>query len=102
MIHVANLYAGRATKPDDLFAMADPVGPENERVWAKMKANTSCTIVCAWGADRRAIQQGERFLDFMAGRDLYCLGMTKYGHPKHPLYLRADALIEPFVLGELR
>lgn len=97
MIHVANLYAGRATRPDDLFAMEDPEGPENRRVWEKLKSS-SATIVCAWGAERRAVKQGEDFIEAMRGKDLFCLGMTKEGHPRHPLYLKRDAQIEPFVL----
>ena len=97
MLHVANLYAGRATKPSDLYKMGDPVGPENERVWSKIKkhAEDNVAIVCAWGADRRARIQAQRFLNFMDGRALHCLGTTKDGSPKHPLYLKSDA---PLVL----
>lgn len=98
MIHVANLFAGRATKPDDLFSMEDPEGPSNQRVWEKLKAS-SATIICAWGADRRAQAQAEKFIRFMSGRDLHCLGMTKDGHPRHPLYLKKDTPIEPFILA---
>jgi len=99
MIHVANLYAGRATKPNDLFSMDDPEGPENLRVWEKIKTSNA-TLICAWGADRRAKHQSKKFIDFMSGRDLHCLGITKDGHPKHPLYLKADTQIEPFILAQ--
>src|SRR6185369_17379869 len=30
ILEVVNLYAYRATRPRDMFAAADPVGPENE------------------------------------------------------------------------
>lgn len=95
MIHVANLYTGRATKPDDLFRMADPAGPECERVWSKMKAS-SADIICAWGADKRAKSQASKFLAYFSGRELYCLGTTKDGSPKHPLYLPNDTKMQPF------
>lgn len=93
MVHVANLYAGRATKPSALFEMDDPVGSENTHVWGTIRAS-SATIVCAWGAEKRAKDQAARFLKFMEGRELHCLGLTKDGHPKHPLYLKADTPIE--------
>jgi hypothetical protein len=96
-ICVMNLFAGRATKPDALFRMSDPEGPENDQHWSALKASDAM-IICAWGADKRAIPQGEKFIAAMRGRDLHCLGMSKDGHPRHPLYLKADTPVEPFIL----
>lgn len=28
---------------------------------------------------------------------LLCLGRTKHGHPRHPLYVRSDAVLVPLV-----
>ena len=97
-ICVMNLFAGRATNPDDLFKMADPEGPYNSEHWKALKAS-SAKIICAWGADKRAVTQSKKFLDVMRGRDMYCLGLSKDGHPRHPLYLRADTPVQPFQLG---
>ncbi|WP_084398329.1 DUF1643 domain-containing protein [Henriciella aquimarina] len=96
-ICVMNLFAGRATKPSDLFKMDDPEGPDNREHWQALK-KSSATIICAWGADRRAIPQAEKFIAFMEGRDLHCLGMSKDGHPRHPLYLKSETPVEPFIL----
>ena len=30
------------------------------------------------------------------GQNIQCLGVTKQGHPKHPLYLKADTVPVPF------
>ena len=30
------------------------------------------------------------------GQNIQCLGVTKEGHPKHPLYLKADTVPVPF------
>ena len=30
------------------------------------------------------------------GQDIQCLGVTKQGYPKHPLYLKADTKPLPF------
>ena len=92
---VMNLYAGRATKPDDLFSMRDPVGPDNERYWRALRESSS-DIVCAWGADKRAYDQARTFLEFMGDRELFCLGISKQGCPRHPLYLRADSKMIPY------
>lgn len=94
-ICVMNLFAGRATKPDDLFKMTDSEGPDNHSHWLALKSS-SATIVCAWGADKRAVLQAERFMSLMSGRDLHCLGTSKDGQPRHPLYLRSDTGLEPF------
>lgn len=96
-ICVMNLFAGRATKPDDLFKMIDPEGPDNYNHWRALKSS-SATIICAWGADKRAVPQAEKFISAMRGRDLHCLGMSKDGHPRHPLYLKAETPVEPFIL----
>lgn len=94
-MHVINLFAGRATKPADLFRMDDPEGPENRRVWNAV-ASSRHTIVCGWGAAPSAQRQAEAFVETMGERPLYCLGLTKDGHPRHPLYLRNDASLQPF------
>ena len=95
---VMNLFAGRATKPDDLFKMSDPEGPENREHWQALK-ESSATIVCAWGSDRRAVPQAEKFLEVMRGRELHCLGVSKDYRPRHPLYLKADVPLQSFKQG---
>lgn len=92
---VVNLFAGRATKPDDLFRMDDPVGPRNEQAWESTLTGNEI-LIAAWGADKRAKRAGYRFRAWarMWGRDLYCLGKTQAGAPRHPLYVRADAALE--------
>lgn len=94
---VVNLFAGRATKPDDLFAMEDPVGPRNQNAWEESLDGNEL-IVAAWGADQRAKRAGDRFRAWarMWGRELYCLGRTKAGAPRHPLYVKADQPLERF------
>lgn len=91
-IAVINLYAGRATKPADLWKMAFPHGGDNHHHWGLWLQDASNTVVCAWGANAKDWDEGE-FYRFAGGLgvDLYCLGKTKDGKPKHPLYLPGDA-----------
>jgi hypothetical protein len=47
--------------------------------------------VCAWGSNAR-LERANRVASIMrnAGARLWCLGTTKDGSPRHPLYVRAD------------
>lgn len=92
---VTNIFAFRATDPREMRAQADPVGPENDRAildsvdWA---AGPRAQVVCAWGTHGAHLDRGaavERLLRG-TGRELFHLGLTKAGAPKHPLYIGYD------------
>ncbi len=95
---VVNLYAFRATNPDDLHDAEDPVGPDNVKYIEMAFAQTSLAIA-AWGEGIPKIRAGmrlciDRLFEWGYTR-WHCLGVNKSGMPKHPLYLRDDApLIE--------
>ncbi len=85
---LTNLFALRATDPRALMDVEDPIGPSNDR-WIDRTKDRASLVVAAWGArgglmDRDS-EVAERF------SELHCLGTTKDGSPRHPLYLRADA-----------
>jgi hypothetical protein len=97
-IEVTNLYAFRATSPVDLWKAIDPEGPDNAQHLtdvAKAAAAYGVPIVCAWGAHGG---RNNRPIAIMqaAGANLRCLGKTKGGNPRHPLYVRADQQFDPF------
>lgn len=95
-IAVANLYALRATNPADLWKHADPVGPDND--WRlRAIAQEYTDIVCAWGANAKPerVAAVANILTAAGGR-LWCLGTTKDGHPRHPLYVRGDQALLPW------
>ncbi|MGT2474582.1 DUF1643 domain-containing protein [Paraburkholderia terrae] len=87
---VANLYALRATDPALLWSHPDPVGPDNDNyLWSF--ARESDNVVCAWGSNAepgRAARVACILID--AGARLWCLGTTKDGSPRHPLYVRSN------------
>lgn len=90
-IEVVNLFAFRATKPKDLFAAGDAAyAPDNQRR-IEIAAHDSGIIICAWGAHGGYGEQDETVRGWLSHKKLYALGFTKDGHPKHPLYLSADA-----------
>jgi len=92
-LFVVNLYALRATDPRELAEHADPVGPLNE-VFVR-QATKRCDVVVAWGAHPMAVQRSKT-IDLSRAKSVTCLGVTKSGAPRHPLYVRADREREPW------
>jgi hypothetical protein len=89
--HMTNLFAFRATEPDDMRAAEDPVGPENDD-YILSAAGTSHLVVACWGV-HGAYRERDREVYELLKRAHYrirCFGLTKDGHPKHPLYLHRD------------
>ena len=85
---VCNIFAWRDTDPKALRRADDPVGPENDAAivagckWAD-------AAICAWGTHGSFMDRGPRVERLMRGTDcpMQHLGLTKDGHPKHPLYI---------------
>jgi hypothetical protein len=85
---VTNIFAFRATDPRDMRAAADPVGAANDAAILEAAA-WSGRVVCAWGTHGAHLDRGaavERLLR-ATGLPLMHLGLSKHGHPKHPLYI---------------
>jgi hypothetical protein len=92
---VVNLFAWRATNPKDLLTAPDPIGPENEAYIGNAIAQTDFTI-CAWGANKMAQRRAVDILQLLRKHDkiAHCLGTTKNGAPKHPLYIKTGTTPE--------
>jgi hypothetical protein len=91
----ANLYGFRATKPEDMLRARDPYGPENATYLMKLidyAAAKGVPIFCAWGVGGGWTSAPQAFVQTAQSRGatLICLGTTKDGHPKHPLYVKGD------------
>lgn len=87
---VVNLYAYRATNPHELIRADDPIGPANKRaIEGWLRHDRVDLAVAAWGARWADLGIPRLNVEGM-GRDLWCLGRTKGGHPRHPLYLHRD------------
>lgn len=91
---VRNLFPVRATDPKDLKTLENPTAGASGTCALRAALNAD-TVVAAWGAfvpfDRVRVAQR-----VFAGRELLCLGTTKDGSPRHPLYVRADTIPVPF------
>ena len=85
---VTNIFAWRDTDPKQMRQAADPVGPENDAAIAEA-CHWADRVVCAWGTHGAHLQRGaavERLVR-ETGVAPYHLGLSKDGHPKHPLYI---------------
>ncbi|HVA90803.1 MAG TPA: DUF1643 domain-containing protein [Chloroflexota bacterium] len=99
-IEVVNLFAWRATDPTQLALTADPVGPGNhDALRQAISRPLPATVVCAWGASPAAPHRARRIRDTLAAAPggLWCLGRTKEGWPRHPLYLARNTPLVPYV-----
>ncbi len=85
---VCNIFAWRDTDPRAMRAAADPVGPANDAA-IRDGALWADAIVCAWGTHGAHLDRGRQVETLLraTGRTLTHLGLSKDGHPKHPLYI---------------
>ena len=96
-LQVVNLFGYRATNPATLRTATDPVGPDNDD--ALLDAlDTANYVVVAWGAHPFAKERAAEVLAVIAdhGLPVLCLGTTKDGHPRHPLYVKGDQPLVPY------
>lgn len=97
-IVVGNLYALRATDPRELKLHPDPIGPDNDAVLAQMTAWTQRhggRVIVAWGT-QLGIETRVRDVLRIVDAPLLCLGTTKSGAPRHPLYVKGDTALQPW------
>ena len=107
-----NVYAQRATNPDDMdIVLNEKLHRENMRAFEYILNNVgegiSPAIWAAWGTiiEKRPYLR-DCVLDMVRigqsyGANWFSAGKrSKKGHPHHPLYLRKDAVTEPFDIEE--
>lgn len=81
-----NIFAYRATDPTVMKDQPDPVGDHNNEAIAEVTARVGKTVA-AWGVHGQFRDRDAVVMRLIHNLDFYCLGLTKDGHPKHPLYL---------------
>ena len=92
---VVNLFGWRATDPKELAKVDDPVGPRNDGIVDAAISRCDVTI-CAWGAHAMAEERVGTIISLIGGSRpaAFCLGKTKSGAPKHPLYIKTGTMPE--------
>ena len=98
-IVVGNLYAFRATRPEDMKWANDPFGPGNAGALDRIADEAEgAPIVCAWGSSGGIFGGHRAFIGRLQRRKatLVCLGKGANGMPRHPLYVRAAQPLEAY------
>lgn len=94
-IEVVNVFALRATDPKELYSHLDPIGPENDKYIVKATEGVDNTTILAWGTHMDNFDgRVSRILVLLGTKPVFCLGTTKSGQPRHPLYLSAKTTIQ--------
>ena len=86
---MTNLFGLVSTDPAVLYAVEDPIGPENDR-YILQAAQETQQVIAAWGVIGGHQNRCAAVLEMISGFDLLCLKKTKEGYPIHPLYVAAD------------
>lgn len=104
-----NVFSHRSPDPKDLIGALDQPDMANHKVIYETVLHHP-KIVCAWSAnalvtDRLGkIDANHALLGYPSIRNphlamnMYCLGKTKAGVPRHPLYLPSNTLLEAYNL----
>ncbi len=100
-VEVVNVFAFRATRPQDLKRAPDPVGAGNDLA-ILAAAEAADAVIAAWGvhAVHRSRHQHVSQLLRENHIDTHCLRLTKDGHPGHPLYIAGSAAPMPMRWAE--
>ena len=103
-LQVVNLFGVRAVRPSEMKKRRNPIGRNNRR-WVE-RAIENCQgidqaralVVCAWGVHGDHRSQNAVVLEWLRALDVHpqCLGVTRAGHPRHPLYVPYTTELIPF------
>ncbi len=85
---VCNIFAFRATDPKVMRKADDPIGPHNDMIISQA-IDWADDVVAAWGAHGEHQNRGAAMENLLKNQSKSPkhLGLTKAGHPKHPLYI---------------
>ncbi len=85
-IVMCNLFAFKATQPENMKKTALPIGFDNDKHLIDWNVFAQKTIA-AWGNDGSYLRRSEEIKRMLS---LHYLKLNKSGEPAHPLYLKGD------------
>ena len=111
---VINLFARISKDPYELRRCSDPIGHLNQIVFEKTLKGWSeerfSDLWLGWGTKGTYMNRNDialnaieffiqkRKKNFQNASKPYAIGVTKSGHPRHPLYVSAEKSLRPFFL----
>jgi len=94
---MTNIFAWRDTDPKAMKRAAEPIGAENDETLMRL-AKDAKIVIAAWGVHGEHQGRAAAVLNMLCKVcRIYCLGVTKDHHPKHPLYLPKNAELQIYV-----
>ncbi len=95
-LEVLNLFARVSPSPAVLRRAADPVGAQAD-AWLQQRlvAHPQALVWLGWGNQGAWRGRDRAVLALLQGRDLWALGLTAAGQPRHPLYVAGDVALKP-------
>ncbi len=97
---MTNIFAYRATDPKKMIWLSGPEGPigHDNDFYLKDAALHAKLVVAAWGNDGAHLGRWYEALCALneVKTVVHCLGHTKTGQPKHPLYLAKSTALEVY------
>jgi hypothetical protein len=94
-VEIVNLFAYCTPYPKELSNATEPIGIENDR-YLRQASNRSRGLVFAWGNWGYLRSRDRQVCKLLARVERYCLGLTRTGQPRHPLYLPRDTQLMPY------
>jgi hypothetical protein len=96
-VRVCNLFALRETLPARLRAHATPEGPGNGAALAAA-CRWADAVAAAWGVNGAHLGRGPEAARLLRreAASLLHLGLTRAGHPRHPLYVSYRVALTPW------
>ena len=110
---VLNLFARMSPSPAALLRVKDPIGAQNEVILHHWLAHWSRTpgmdLWCGWGGSGTCRGRDQQVLTWLLGSwterlqrypdaaPPLCIGHTRGGQPRHPLYASAGLTLQPFI-----
>ena len=91
---MTNLFAYRATDPNEMKAQGEPVGVKNDKHLLDC-AGQSQLIVACWGNHGAHQNRSQHVRQLLAAHRLMHFKLTQANEPIHPLYLPANSLPTP-------
>ena len=94
---MGNLFAFRATQPQDLKESSNPIGDDND-YWLEQLSKDAGIVVAGWGNHGVFLDRSAKVLSKL--KEVYCLKINKSGEPSHPLYLNRG--LDPLPFPEVK
>ena len=97
-LELVNIFAYRSRDCRELknLSLEEATGPEN-RFYLENALHSGSEIIVGWGENCNIHHKNYQELsDWFKGYIPNCLGTTRDGHPRHPLFVRSDTEVERY------